>query len=645
MSNARKLQTEIDRVLKKVDEGVELFDDIWEKVYSAEQQSQKEKFEVDLKKEIKKLQRLRDQIKSWIGSSEVKDKDTLIETRKLIETKMEQFKVCEKETKTKTYSKEGLARTDRLSPDEQARMDTCEWVGDIVKRLQECVEEREVAVETLLAGKGKKTNKHQIDEHNEFIANHKFHINKLEGIMRLVMNEILDYQLVEDLKEELEYYVDSHDDEEYMQSYDQDFFYDSLGLDELDVVNVDRVTQAGAATKSASKSDDATADSNTIDSSKKSKKSTTSATTIPLTIGRAKKKDSKKSSDMDDDKSVDSSSPVKKAPAVPIAASPSPTVPPARAPPAVVSNNGTSMAAILKRETEQQEKVKQAAALQQAQQQRQLQEQQARAQEAEMLRQQQLRQQQEQLKKQDAIRQQQLATAAAQQKSQQEAQQKLFEQQRLQQETAAKQQQLQAQQIRSQSSNTGIESLLSSGLGNLNLGSDSLTTGSAISNLNVNDAIGTPSSYGNFEASASYLGALDESYIHCPTTADSERPKVYTPRNPYNSMPSSYPTSPSPMFDNPSFFEKLGTDSLFFIFYYSQGTYQQYLAARELKKQSWRYHKKYMTWFQRHEEPKVTTEEYEQGTYVYFDYESGWCQRIKSDFRFEYAYLEDTLSI
>lgn len=62
-----------------------------------------------------------------------------------------------------------------------------------------------------------------------------------------------------------------------------------------------------------------------------------------------------------------------------------------------------------------------------------------------------------------------------------------------------------------------------------------------------------------------------------------------------------------------------------------QGTYQQYLAARELKKQSWRYHKKYNTWFQRHEEPKVTTDEYETGTYVYFDfhvvhndYQQGW---------------------
>ena len=75
-----------------------------------------------------------------------------------------------------------------------------------------------------------------------------------------------------------------------------------------------------------------------------------------------------------------------------------------------------------------------------------------------------------------------------------------------------------------------------------------------------------------------------------------------------------------------------------------------------------------MTWFQRHEEPKIATEEYEEGTYVYFDYESGnrnlicffplphlkirnnvswkgWCQRIKSEFKFEYAYLEDELSL
>ena len=77
---------EIDRCLKKVSEGVETFEDIWQKVHNASNTNQKEKYETDLKKEIKKLQRLRDQIKSWIASGEIKDKSMLVDTRKLIET-------------------------------------------------------------------------------------------------------------------------------------------------------------------------------------------------------------------------------------------------------------------------------------------------------------------------------------------------------------------------------------------------------------------------------------------------------------------------------------------------------------------------------------------------------------------------------
>ena len=129
------------------------------------------------------------------------------------------------------------------------------------------------------------------------------------------------------------------------------------------------------------------------------------------------------------------------------------------------------------------------------------------------------------------------------------------------------------------------------------------------------------------------------------------------------------------------------------------GTHQQYLAARELKRQSWRYHKQHGAWFQvggggaegwrgwggghgatrpsrhapllpprttrpqtppppltipapsqRHEEPKRATDEFEQGTYVYFDYnvvhddaQAGWCYRLKQDFTFRYDALEDEL--
>jgi len=43
-----------------------------------------------------------------------------------------------------------------------------------------------------------------------------------------------------------------------------------------------------------------------------------------------------------------------------------------------------------------------------------------------------------------------------------------------------------------------------------------------------------------------------------------------------------------------------------------QGTKAQYLAAKALKQKSWRFHSKYMMWFQRHEEPKTITDEFEQ---------------------------------
>ena len=59
-------------------------------------------------------------------------------------------------------------------------------------------------------------------------------------------------------------------------------------------------------------------------------------------------------------------------------------------------------------------------------------------------------------------------------------------------------------------------------------------------------------------------------------------------------------------------FQRLSTETLFFIFYYMEGTKAQYLAAKALKKQSWRFHTKYMMWFQRHEEPKMINDEFEQ---------------------------------
>ncbi len=101
------------------------------------------------------MQRLRDQIKTWQGDSSIKDKTKLDANRKLIEEKMEKFKICEKETKTKAFSKEGLAQ-DRTDPRQKAKAEINEWVKDAISKLKEQSDEMEAEIESLNSGKRKK---------------------------------------------------------------------------------------------------------------------------------------------------------------------------------------------------------------------------------------------------------------------------------------------------------------------------------------------------------------------------------------------------------------------------------------------------------------------------------------------------------
>lgn len=118
---------------------------------------------------------------------------------------------------------------------------------------------------------------------------------------------------------------------------------------------------------------------------------------------------------------------------------------------------------------------------------------------------------------------------------------------------------------------------------------------------------------------------------------------IITPANPIALQKRKVQFPTMPMLTQPEIFEKLDEDTLFFIFYFQQGTFEQFLAAKELKRRNWAFHKKYLTWFQRYDDPKVETKEKEQGAYVYFDYESGWCKKIKKDFTIEFQMLENEL--
>eukprot|EP01059_Diplonema_ambulator_P021112 TRINITY_DN35131_c0_g1_i1.p1 TRINITY_DN35131_c0_g1~~TRINITY_DN35131_c0_g1_i1.p1 ORF type:complete len:152 (+),score=31.93 TRINITY_DN35131_c0_g1_i1:120-575(+) len=144
------------------------------------------------------------------------------------------------------------------------------------------------------------------------------------------------------------------------------------------------------------------------------------------------------------------------------------------------------------------------------------------------------------------------------------------------------------------------------------------------------------------EQRTNILKMLEQSKGNLPVPEDTRKRSPYVPPNPYKT-PSYYPQQPHQAFEHPENFSHFDTDTLFFIFYYQQSTYQQYLAARELKRQSWRFHKRYLTWFQRADPPAVVNDEFEQGSYIFFDFEDGWQQRLRKDFTFKYCFLEDEL--
>ncbi|XP_034693418.1 CCR4-NOT transcription complex subunit 3 isoform X1 [Vitis riparia] len=897
MGASRKLQGEIDRVLKKVQEGVDVFDSIWNKVYDTDNANQKEKFEADLKKEIKKLQRYRDQIKTWIQSSEIKDKkvsasyeQALLDARKLIEREMERFKICEKETKTKAFSKEGLGQQPKTDPKEKAKSETRDWLNTVVGELECQVDNFEAEIEGLSVKKGK-TRPPRLTHLETSIARHKAHIMKLELILRLLDNDELSPEQVNDVKDFLDDYVERNQ-EDFEEFSDVDELYNSLPLDKVESLE-DLVTIGapglvkGAPALSLKNSltptqipatvtsplqqstsipeqseETASQDSNSeigprtppaknsvIGSSASSTPTGSHATPIPLTVsahnlsaspaptilpsstsvrgvlenaGTAISSPVNVSSSAKEEeiasfpgrrsspalvetglvrgigRGVPSSQPSTSVPlssgitipsngglgAVPSASDMSkrstlgaderlggggmvqPLVSPLSnrmiLPQTAKTNDGTGLAdsssvgeaAVIagrvfspsvvpgmqwrpgssfqnqnesgqfrgRTEITLDQKEKFLQRLQQVQQQTQStilgmpplsggNHKQFSAQQQNPLLQQ-FNSQSSSVSPQvglglgvQAPSLNTVTSAAIQQQPgsihQQSNQQALLS-------TGPKDADVghvkaeDQQQQQNVSDDSTMESAPSS-LGKNLMNEDDLKASYAMdTSAGVSGSLTEPSqvprdtdlspgqpvqsnqpsgSLGVIgRRSISDLGAigdtlsgsavnsggmhdqlynlqmLEAAFYKLPQPKDSERARNYTPRHPAVTPPS-YPQVQAPIVNNPAFWERLGldtfgTDTLFFAFYYQQNTYQQYLAAKELKKQSWRYHRKYNTWFQRHEEPKVATDEFEQGTYVYFDFhianddlQHGWCQRIKTEFTFEYNYLEDELIV
>ncbi|GMG55895.1 unnamed protein product [Ambrosiozyma monospora] len=218
---------EMDRVFKKIAEGLESFDLLYERHEDQPTAAQKDKLESDLKKEIKKLQRFREQVKNWQATNDIKDKDRLLDYRRQVEIAMEKYKVIEKESKTKAYSDQSLANVEEPQVDNEAM----QFVRNTLDEIERQEERIEAEVEKITSvKKGKRVsyaNEERKKELEETLENHRWHTKQLELILRLLENEKLSIDQVLNIKDDLTYYLEENQDPDFMHD---DTIYDDLNL-------------------------------------------------------------------------------------------------------------------------------------------------------------------------------------------------------------------------------------------------------------------------------------------------------------------------------------------------------------------------------------------------------------------------------
>eukprot|EP00406_Dinophysis_acuminata_P066855 CAMPEP_0179281934 /NCGR_PEP_ID=MMETSP0797-20121207/37409_1 /TAXON_ID=47934 /ORGANISM="Dinophysis acuminata, Strain DAEP01" /LENGTH=532 /DNA_ID=CAMNT_0020990657 /DNA_START=57 /DNA_END=1652 /DNA_ORIENTATION=+ len=258
---ARKLQKEIDNVLKKVDDGIGEFAEYWEQATAAANNQQKEKLGEELKRSINKLQRLRAQIREWIAQSCVQSnsKDKLEDARKRIENDMQRFKEFERDLKTKAFSACALAKADELELEEAEKRKYQEWLGFNIQAINDQRDEFEADLEAL-GNKKSLSNDEKVRSASLKVwqERHQWHLHKLELILRALDNDALDMTDLAIVRESVEYYIEAHGEADYQHD---ETLYDCFDLQEIEEKSVRSASMDTTKDRSASMEDTTTASS------------------------------------------------------------------------------------------------------------------------------------------------------------------------------------------------------------------------------------------------------------------------------------------------------------------------------------------------------------------------------------------------
>jgi CCR4-NOT transcription complex subunit 3 len=175
---------------------------------------------------------------------------------------MEKFKAVEKAMKTKAYSKEGLSAAAKLDPKEQAKMDASDFLSSMVDELEQQIETLEAESESIQAtmkkGKGHAAKAERIAEIERIIERHKWHQGKLELIRRSLENGGVEADQVNELGENIKYYVSDGMNDDFMED---ETMYDDLNLqDEEDQYGMNQENDRGSSQDTQSIQDDVVAE-------------------------------------------------------------------------------------------------------------------------------------------------------------------------------------------------------------------------------------------------------------------------------------------------------------------------------------------------------------------------------------------------
>lgn len=196
--------------------------------------------EGDLKKEIKKLQKYRDQIKTWQLNDSMEaaiQPGKLQEHRKMVEEAMECYKDVEKISKMKSYSNQSimLAAMELIAALSPEAEDAINFLENSIGELENQCETLEEEYEKLSQKKTRKNNSSVIEERKQemevFLNRNRFHIDKLRLIIELLKKNKVDPKSVDSIEDHINFYVESNQEPDFI---DDESLYDEIMKEAMD---------------------------------------------------------------------------------------------------------------------------------------------------------------------------------------------------------------------------------------------------------------------------------------------------------------------------------------------------------------------------------------------------------------------------